>query len=144
MSHSFTKIWIHGVFSTKDRVCLIKSSFESLIHRHIKDHLEENLGCKVRIINGCEDHIHILFLMNPGLSIQDTFKNIKGESSHWINQSNFINEKFSWQTGYGAFSVSDSSVAVVEEYIKNQKSHHTKMSFEEESGIYAKKCGLII
>ncbi len=81
MSHSLTKIWIHGVFRTKDDSILIRSDFEFQLHQNIKDQLENEMGCGVRIINGTENHIHLLFLLNPNYSIKDIFKQIKGESS---------------------------------------------------------------
>lgn len=139
MSHSLLKIWIHGVFGTKDRTSLIYNTFEKQLHLHIKEKLENELDCKVRIINGTEDHIHLLFLLSPGFNIKNIFQNIKGESSHWINQSSLIKNKFAWQTGYGAFSVSESMVKEVEKYIDNQKEHHTKMTYEEEIKLFIKK-----
>ena len=145
MSHSLLKIWIHGVvFGTKDRTALINKTFETDLYNHIKQKLEEDLDCKVRAINGTEDHIHLLFLLSPNFSVGDIFKNIKGESSHWINQSDFVNTKFAWQIGYGAFSVSESMVKDVELYIKNQKVHHQKMTYEEEVELFTKKYGLKI
>ncbi len=86
----------------------------------------------VRIINGMPDHIHCLFLLNPQKSIAEVIKQIKGSSSHFINQNNLISEKFAWQTGYAAYSVSESVVDKVFQYIKNQKHHHTKKTFQEE------------
>jgi len=142
MSHSLNKIWIHGVFSVKEREKLIKVQFEKELHNHLKERLEKDFECKMRIINGTEDHIHILFLQSPNFSIKDIFKNIKGESSHWINQSNFLKDKFSWQTGYGAFSVSESKVNEVEKYIKNQKEHHKRITYLQEVDLFVKKYGL--
>ena len=139
MSHSLLKIWIHGLFGTKDRTVLISSEFEKELYNHIKQKLENELDCKVRIINGTSDHIHILFLLSPNFSIGDIFKNIKGESSHWLNQSSLTKFKFAWQTGYGAFSVSESMVKKVERYIHNQKEHHKKMTYEEEVKLFLKK-----
>ena len=78
------------------------------------------------------DHIHCLFLLNSKKSIADIIKQIKGSSSHFINQENLISEKFAWQTGYAAFSVSESAVRKVHEYIKGQKLHHQKHSFQSE------------
>lgn len=144
MSHSLVKVWIHAIFGTKDKFSLIKDSFESKLHNHIKDTLENELDCKVRNINGTQDHIHILFLLSPNYSLKDIFQNIKGESSHWINQSNFTNYKFAWQTGYGAYSVSESMVSKVEKYIDNQKEHHKTMSYKEEIDLFMKKYGLKI
>ena len=106
--------------------------------------LERDLACKVRIINGTEDHIHILFLLSPNYTLKDIFQNMKGESSHWINQSDFIKYKFAWQTGYGVFSVSESMVTDVEKYIANQKEHHKKITYQEEIDLFMKKYGLMI
>ena len=76
--------------------------------------------------------------------MKDIFHNVKGESSHWINQSNLLEYKFAWQTGYGAFSVSESMVKGVEKYIANQKEHHKKMTYKEEIDLFIKKYGLKI
>lgn len=144
MSHSLLKIWIHGVCSTKDRIALITSEYEKELYNHIKQKLENDLDCIVKIINGMSDHIHILFLLSPKFSVGDIFKNVKGESSHWINQASLTKNKFAWQTGYGAFSVSESMVNEVEKYIANQKEHHRKMTFEEEVNLFVNKYGLKI
>jgi len=144
MSHTLTKVWIHGTFGTKDRIALIKNSLEPKLHTHIKEKLEKDLDCKVRIINGTDDHIHLLFLLSPNFSLKDVFQNVKGESSHWINSSDFMKNKFSWQTGYGAFSVSESMVKEVEKYIANQKEHHKKINYPEEIELLIKKYGLKI
>lgn len=125
MSHSFHKIWIHAIWATKERMPLIHSDVEDQIHRFMTDQLREQ-GCPVRIINGMPDHIHCLFLLNAQKSIAEVVKQIKGSSSHFINQSNLIADKFSWQTGYAAYSVSESAVEKVFQYIKNQKEHHQK------------------
>jgi len=142
MSHSLLKVWIHAIFSTKDRTLLIKTTFEEQLHTHLKEKLERELDCKVRIINGTEDHLHILFLLSSNFTLKDIFQNVKGESSHWVNQSDFIKYKFAWQTGYGAFSVSESKVIDVEKYIVNQKEHHKKITYKEEIELFIDKYGL--
>lgn len=129
---------------TKDNEPLIHPDIEGLLHEHIRRHLSEDFNCGVRILNGTADHIHILFLLDPNHAVKDILKNIKGESSHWINQQNLLKAKFSWQTGYGAFSVSESNVPDVERYIKNQKEHHRKTTFMEEYDQFMKKHGLAI
>jgi REP element-mobilizing transposase RayT len=144
MSHSLTKIWIHAVFGTKEREGLIGSNFKKALYAHIMSHLVESFGCRVRIINGTGDHVHVLFLLDPNHALKDILQNIKGESSHWINQQNLLQGKFAWQTGYGAFSVSESVVKDVERYIKNQKNHHLKMTFKEEYERLMKKHGLML
>ena len=87
------------------------------------------------------DHVHCLFLLNPQKSISEVIKQIKGSSSHFINQSNLAIGKFAWQTGYGAFSVSESVVEKVYRYILNQKKHHQKKSFQQEYDAFLKLYG---
>lgn len=102
------------------------------------------MGCKVRIINGMPDHIHILFLLHPQKSVSDIVKQTKGSSSHWINQNDLVNGKFAWQVGYGIFSVSETNVHKVQNYIKNQKEHHKKKTFKEEYTEFMKAYGFSI
>lgn len=143
MPHSFNKIWIHAIWSTKDRISLIHSSVENRIHHFISEQLQEH-GCPVRIINGMPEHIHCLFLLNPQKSIAEIIKQIKGSSSHFINQNNLIKDKFAWQTGYAAYSVSESVVDKVFEYIKDQKQHHLKKSSQQEYEEFLKLYGFEI
>ncbi len=89
-------------------------------------------GHKLLAINGMPDHVHVFFGMRPTQSISDLLQDIKGGSSKWINDSNFIKAHFSWQEGYGAFSYSKSHVTNVIQYVKNQEEHHKHKSFIEE------------
>jgi len=141
MSHSLNKIWIHAIWSTKERLPLIHPTVETKIHQYIAEQLREQ-GCLLRIINGMPDHIHCLFLLSPQKSIAEVVKQIKGSSSHFVNQNNLILEKFAWQTGYAAYSVSESVVDKVFQYIKNQKQHHTKKTFQQEYDEFMKLYGL--
>lgn len=140
MSHSFNKIWIHAIWATKERTPFITKNVESKIYDFMRVQLRE-IGCPVRIINGMPDHIHCLFLLNPQKSISEVIKQIKGSSSHFINQSNLIPEKFAWQTGYEAYSVSESVLERVFLYIQNQKNHHHKKTFQEEYNNFLKLYG---
>ncbi len=141
MPHSFNKIWIHAIWSTKNRLPLIELTVEQRIYSFISEQFREQ-SCPVRVINGMPDHIHCLFLLTPQKSIADVIKQIKGSSSHFINQNNLITEKFAWQTGYAAYSVSESVVDKVFHYIKNQKQHHKKKTFEQEYDEFLKLYGL--
>ncbi len=132
MPHSNAKIWIHLVFSTKDRMPLITESIEKNLHSHIRRKLTNEFDCFVEEINGSTDHIHILFNMSEKHSLENIVKNIKGESTHWINLTNRPEEKFSWQVGYCAFSISIDKVHAVKTYISRQKDHHGKISFKDE------------
>ncbi|MEO6177801.1 MAG: IS200/IS605 family transposase [Flavobacterium circumlabens] len=141
MSQSFTKLWIHAIWATKHRQELIDFSIEKRMHDFIWQELTE-LGCPVRIINGMPDHVHVLFLQNPQKTISDIVKQIKGSSSHFINREELILEKFAWQTGYAAFSVSESQLDAVYYYIKNQKQHHLKKNGQDEFDDFVKLHGL--
>ncbi|MBC8051723.1 MAG: IS200/IS605 family transposase [Sphingobacteriaceae bacterium] len=131
MSHSLHKIWIHAIWATKERLPLIQLNIENEVYNYLSKQFRE-IGCSVRIINGMPDHIHCLFLLSPQKSIADVIKQVKGSTAHWINENDMTTEKFSWQTGYAAYSVSESQLGKVYQYIKNQKSHHQKLSFENE------------
>ncbi|MBK6498593.1 MAG: IS200/IS605 family transposase [Saprospiraceae bacterium] len=141
MPHSFNKIWIHAIWSTKDRHPFIHSNVEHKIYHFISEQFREQ-GCPVSIINGMPDHVHCLFLLSPQKSIAEVIKQIKGSSSHYINQNNLIVDKFSWQTGYAAYSVSESVVDKVHNYIHNQKQHHAKKTFQQEYDEFIKLYGL--
>jgi putative transposase len=143
MSHSLTKVWIHSILGVKNKHAWISEKIAQSIYKHIEENLL-SIDCKPRIINGVEDHIHLLFLLSPNISLADLEKKIKGETSHWINQNDLMTNKFAWQVGYGAFSVSESNVKAVQAYIKTQKEHHKKMTFEEEYKLFLEKHGILI
>lgn len=140
MPHSYNKIWIHAIWSTKKRKPLIHTEIEKKLFEYISEQLREQ-GCPVRIINGMPDHIHCLFLLNPQKSIAEVIKQIKGSSSYFINQNDLIDEKFAWQTGYAAYSVSESVVDKVFRYIYNQKKHHKKKTSQQEYDEFIKLFG---
>jgi putative transposase len=131
MSHSLNVIWIHAIWSTKYRQELINPTIEKKLFQFMSDQFREQ-GCSVRIINGMPDHVHCLFRLCREKSISQVIKQVKGSSSHFVNQNNLIPEKFSWQTGYAAYSVSESIRERVFHYINNQKLHHLKKSFSQE------------
>ena len=141
MPHSFIKIWIHAIWATKERLPLIKQNVETSVFNEMRKQFVDS-GCPVRIINGMPDHVHCLFLLNPQKSIAEVIKQVKGSSSHWVNEQNIILEKFAWQTGYAAYSVSESQLEKVYHYIKNQKAHHAKTTFQTEYDEFIKLHGL--
>lgn len=141
MSHSFTKIWIHAIWATKERYPLIISSAEKKVYDLMSNEFSD-AGSPVRIINGMPDHIHSLFLLNPNKSVADIIKQVKGSCSHEINKQNIIKEKFAWQTGYAAYSVSESVLEKVFQYIRNQKKHHEKTTFQKEYENFVRLHGL--
>jgi REP element-mobilizing transposase RayT len=131
MSKSYSKIWVHAVWSTKNRMPLIYPKMEQKLFEFLKDELKK-MGCMVSIVNGMPDHVHCLFGINPQKSITDIIKQIKGSSSYFVNSNNLISEKFIWQRGFGVFGVSHSAVDNVYYYIRNQKQHHKKRTFDNE------------
>ena len=142
MSHSFNRNWLHVIFSTKERYPFIKANVEQMIYQHIQEQLVE-FGCFVRIINGMPDHVHLLYLQNPKMALVDTIKQVKGNTGHWINEQNLTTEKFAWQTGYAAYSVSESQLERVLQYIKGQKEHHKKRTFQQEYDEFIVAHGLV-
>lgn len=131
MSHSKSKLWVHGVFSTKNRQPLIDTTIRQTVHDELRNQLI-GMDCFVDCIGGVADHVHVLFLLNPKKSIADVIKQIKSGSSHTFNQIKLTTSPFAWQIGYGAFSVSESHVPRVRAYILNQEEHHETVSFLDE------------
>jgi putative transposase len=141
MPHSFNKIWIHAIWSTKERFPLIQPPIEKKVYEYMSSQFVES-GCPVRIINGMPDHIHSLFLLNPKKPVTEIIKQVKGSTSYWINEQDLIKEKFAWQTGYAAYSVSESVLERVYQYIAGQKQHHQKTTFLKEYEEFIKLHGL--
>lgn len=131
MSHSKIKIWVHAIIGVKYREAVISPEIEEAVHGFIRQEFSK-CNCFLDSLNGTADHIHAQFLLNPDLTIRQVMKQVKGASSHSINQSKLLKHKFAWQVGFGAFSTSESQVARLRGYIRKQKEHHKKMAFEEE------------
>lgn len=131
MPHSYIKIWVHSVLCTKFKRPYITKDIEKKVYTHIAEKLK-GLGCSVNLINGTEDHIHILFRLGRNYSIGHIMKTIKGSSSHWINTEKVTSKKFEWKPGYSAFGVDYENLDRVFYYIRNQKLHHKRQDFDQE------------
>lgn len=131
MPKTYSSIWLHAVWTTRHREPVLNKSFRYKLFHHIKQYGVEQ-GLLIDVVNGTEDHIHCLFRLKPNQSPSDIIRRIKGESSHWINKSGFIDNKFHWQEGYGIFSISEKDIGNVRAYIYNQEKHHHTMSYREE------------
>jgi putative transposase len=131
MPDTFTQLYIHIIFAVKNRNSLIKPDWEEKLYKFISG-LLTNKGQKLLRVNGMPDHVHILIGMKPDYNLSDLVREIKKSSNKFIKDSGFTKFNFSWQTGYGAFSVSPSQLDKVINYIKKQKEHHRKRSFKEE------------
>ncbi|WP_445732220.1 IS200/IS605 family transposase [Mariniflexile sp.] len=131
MANTHTQIHIQTVFAVQDKQSLIKSEWKNELYKYISGIIQNN-NHKVLQINGMSDHIHILFGMRPTQSLSDLMKQVKQDSSKWVNSRGFVNGKFSWQAGFGAFSYSRSELAPVINYIKNQEQDHKAVTFQDE------------
>ncbi len=139
----YIKIWIHLIFSTKNRDKLISKNLKPSLLKHIKENsIKKNIY--IDFMNCVNDHIHLLISLNSEQSISKVTQLIKGESSHWINKNNLIPNKFEWQDEYIAVSIGHSQVHRVRDYIKNQEEHHRKKTFQEEYDEFIKKYGFEI
>ena len=131
MANTYTQIHIQAVFAVQNRKCIIGNSWKEDLYKYIGGIVQNN-NHKILSVNGMPDHIHILFGLRPSQSIADLMQDVKGSSSKWINDKNFVPGKFSWQEGYGAFSYCKSEVPAVIQYILNQTDHHRRKTFSKE------------
>jgi putative transposase len=136
MSHTSGNILLHLIFSTQGRRALIKPEFRDDLFAYLGGIIREMHGTAL-IINGTADHVHMLLRVRPVHSPAEIARVVKTNSSRWVREK--WSPKFAWQTGYGVFSVSESNVAGVTEYIAAQEEHHKKHSFQEEFVAFLKK-----
>jgi len=128
---TFTQMYVQLIFAVQKRENILFKSFRPRIYEYISGIIRD-LNHKSIIVNGTSDHIHILYGLNPSVSVSDTVHDIKRGSSIFINDNRLVPGRFSWQDGYGAFTYSRSHIESVYRYIENQEAHHTRKSFREE------------
>lgn len=131
MPQTYTKLIYHVVFGTKDRRPFIDPEIHEDLHAYLGGIIRE-LGGHAIMLNGVSDHVHILMTLPPTISLSDAVRTIKTNSSKWIHEKWPARKEFGWQAGYGAFSVSQSAMEDVSEYISKQQEHHRKLSFTDE------------
>jgi REP element-mobilizing transposase RayT len=131
MPGTFSQIYIQIVFAVKGRQNLIYDSWKNDVHKYIAG-IIKGKNQKPIIVNGMPDHIHAFVGLRPAMAIADLARDIKNNSSNFINDHKFVKGKFAWQEGYGAFSYSLSHIGKVYDYILNQEKHHKKKTFKEE------------
>lgn len=131
MAQSLAQVYLHSIFSTKYRQNLIISEVEVPLYSYIGG-IIKNVGGTPIEVNGMPDHIHILSTIPRTVTIAKYLEEIKKSSSKWIKTQGAAFQKFAWQGGYATFSVSSSKVEVVARYIRNQKEHHKRMTFQQE------------
>jgi len=141
MSQSLSKLYIHIIFHTKYNRDYIKPEIEKELFPYFGGLLKK-VNCIPISINGTENHIHILCIMSKNIALANLLEDLKRNSSRWIKTKGEEFEEFSWQGGYGGFSVSQSKVDIVKEYIENQKEHHKTETFEVEYIRFMKEYGI--
>ncbi|MEX2138603.1 MAG: IS200/IS605 family transposase [Pirellulales bacterium] len=144
MPQSLVQIYVHLVFSTKNRQPFLQdSAFRERLHAYLKGICDNQDSPSLRV-GGTEDHVHILCRLSKTLDVSTLIRELKRDSSKWIKEENPRLGDFHWQRGYGAFSVSPSHVEVLKKYIANQIEHHRHESFQDEFRRLCKKYGIEI
>ena len=131
MANTFTQIYLHIVFSVKGRQNLIQKSWKDELHKYVCG-IINGKDQKTSAIGGMGDHIHLLVSIKPNITVSDLLRDIKANSSKWINEKRFVTGKFQWHEGFGAFSCAQSHLSILIAYINNQEQHHKKKLFKDE------------
>ena len=131
MANTYSQILIHVVFTVKGRANLIDKKWRSDLHKYISGIISSK-GQKSIIVNGVGDHIHCFIGLKPSMCLSDLIRDVKNNSSKFINENHLVKGKFQWQEGFGAFSYATSQVENVYNYILNQEEHHKKSTFKKE------------
>ncbi len=138
MSQSLSKLYVHIVFHIKNPLAKIRKEDKNYLYAYIGAIINDNESIPI-LINGVEDHIHILCVMSKNIALAKLVEEVKRHSSRWIKTKDLYYANFAWQGGYGGFSVSPSLHNKTKNYIKNQEEHHKKMSFKEEYLLFLKE-----
>ena len=131
MAGTFSQIYIQIVFSVRGRDSLIGDEWKDELCRYMSG-IIDNKGHKAIVVNGVSDHVHMFVGLRPAMSISDLVRDVKNNSSNFVNDNQFSRGKFEWQEGYGAFSYSHSQIEHVYNYISNQEEHHKVKTFKQE------------
>jgi putative transposase len=141
MSQSLSNVYIHLIFSTKDRKPWLAKRVRAKLNAYVAGILKQHdcIGIEIQCV---EDHIHILFRLGRTISIADIVGEVKTGSSKHLKTLDGAMQHFAWQHGYGAFSVSESNIQEVRRYIQEQEQHHARMSFQDEYRAFLRKHGV--
>ncbi len=138
MPQSLANLYVHLIFATKDRTPHLPQKLRPDLHAYMATVLA-NLNSPAVLINSATDHVHLLFNMGRTVTLAQVVEDVKKSSSKWIKTQGPGLARFAWQAGYGAFSVSESNVPKVANYIRNQEQHHRVKTFQEEYREFLKK-----
>lgn len=134
---SYIKVYIHYVWSTKNREPLLTDKIRKKVFQHIRDNAQSK-GIYIDFINGYTDHVHCLVSMNAKYGIDKLVQLLKGESSYWINKNGLVDGRFTWQDEYLAVGVEE-NLSVIRNYIATQEEHHKHVSFDDEYQLFLKR-----
>lgn len=131
MANTYTQIYLHVIFAVKGRDNLISSTWKEELYKYITG-IVTNKNQKLIAINEMPNHVHLLVGLKPDIALSDLIRDVKANSSKFINDNQWVMGKFEWQSGFGGFSYSHSQLDVIINYIRNQEEHHKTKSFKEE------------
>lgn len=131
MANTYSQIYIQTVFAVDARLSLIRPEFKEELYKYITG-IVRNQQQKLIAINGMSDHVHILIGLKPAKALADLVREIKADSSNFVNKRKWVRGRFNWQEGYGAFSYGHSQLDTVIRYIQNQEQHHRRRTFQDE------------
>ena len=139
--HTYTNLLTHIIFSTKDRLAFLVQERRNDVFEYMGGIVREMRGSAINV-NGVKDHVHLLVRLPASLPVAKAVEIIKANSSRWVHERRVLHRTFAWQSGYAAFSVSESQRERVSEYITNQEEHHRKITFQEELIQFLKGSGI--
>jgi putative transposase len=131
MANTYSQLTIHVIIAVQSRANLIKKDFQHDVYKYITG-IVKNKGHKLLSIGGVSDHVHMIIGLNPKMAISDLVRDIKNNSTNYINSKKWLPGKFYWQAGYGVFSYSKSQRKEIIRYVENQEEHHMQSTFREE------------
>lgn len=131
MANTFSQIYIQTVFAVSGRKTMIANDFQEDLHKYITGIVKKK-NQKLIVINSMPDHMHILIGLRPSMALSDLVRDIKSDSSDWMNRNRLAQGRFTWQEGFGAFSYGHSQLDMIIRYIQNQQRHHSKKTFKSE------------
>jgi putative transposase len=131
MANTYHQMYVQAVFAVKYRKAIIEKAWRPELFS-VMGNLINETGCKNIIVNGVEDHVHCFIGLKPTWAVSDLLKIVKAKSSKWLNETNYLEHRFEWQTGFGSFTYSHSHIHRVFRYIQNQEEHHKRKKFLKE------------
>lgn len=145
MPQSLARVLVHIVYSTKNRQAwLSNEKLRSELYAYNSTVLNNDVDSPAILINGVDDHLHVLCQLSRKFPMMDVVKASKTETTKWLKKQDASFREFQWQAGYGAFSVSESNIEQVKQYIARQEEHHKRMSYQDEFRALCGKHGIDI